>query len=267
MAKVQTVVGNWKMYKTARQATDYIEALLSEIQGTEVNVYLAVPFTSIHPAAQYAKETRVIIGAQNMNDAREGAFTGEIAGLMLKEAGATFVLLGHSERRSVFKEDDAFIHKKLLRALQDDIQPILCIGETLDHHGKGRTQEVLEEQLEIALENIPSEEAVKIMIAYEPVWAIGSGKTPTSKEIQETHAFIRSLLCGFFGKKVGGKISILYGGSVKPENVAEIGAEKDVDGVLVGGASLDPHTLALIIRNLAGTSTKKTPRIKKETKE
>lgn len=270
MAKVQTVVGNWKMYKTARQATDYIEALLPEIQGTEVNVYLAVPFTSIHPAAQYAKETRVIIGAQNMNDAREGAFTGEIAGLMLKEAGATFVLLGHSERRGIFKEDDALIHKKLLRALQDDIQPILCIGETLDHHGKGKTQEVLEEQLEIALENIPSEEAVKIMIAYEPVWAIGSGKTPTAAQIQETHAFIRSLLCDFFGKRAGGKISILYGGSVKPDNAAEIGAEEDVDGVLVGGASLDPRTLASIIRNLSGSpskSIKKTTRIKKETKE
>lgn len=270
MAKTQTVVGNWKMYKTARQATDYIEHLLPEIQGTSTNVYLAVPFTSIHPAAQYAKETQVIIGAQNMNDAREGAFTGEIAGLMLKEAGAAFVLLGHSERRSFFKEDDAFIHKKVLRALQDDIQPILCIGETADHHGKGKTQEVLEEQLSIALKDIPSEEAAKIMIAYEPVWAIGSGKTPSSKQIQEVHSFIRDLLCELFGKRVGGKIPILYGGSVKPENASEIGAEKDVDGVLVGGASLDPHTLASIIHNLAGGSlkpAKKTTRIKKEKKE
>lgn len=267
MAKLQTVVGNWKMYKTARQATDYIEALIPDIEGTKVNIYLAVPFTSIHPAAQYAKETKIVIGAQNMNDAREGAFTGEIAGLMLKEAGATFVLLGHSERRHIFGEDDAFIHKKILRALQDDIQPILCIGETADHHGKGKTQDVLYDQLFTALEGVPKEEASKIQIAYEPVWAIGSGKTPTPSEIQKTHAFIRSCLIELFGKKVAGAISILYGGSVKPENVFEIGDEKDVDGVLVGGASLDPKTLAQIIHNIAGAapvSKKNKTRKKKE---
>lgn len=268
MGKSFTIVGNWKMYKTARQATDYIEALLPLIDGTKVNVYLAVPYTSIHPAAQYAKETPVIVGAQNMNDAREGAFTGEIAGLMLKEAGAAFVLLGHSERRTIFKEDDALIHKKVVRALQDDIQPILCIGETAAHHGKGKTQEVLQEQLFTALKEIPKEEASKLIVAYEPVWAIGSGKTPTSAQIQETHAYIRDLLCELFGKKIGGGISILYGGSVKPENVFEIGDEKDVDGVLVGGASLDPKTFASIIHNIAGGAPKKrAARTKKEKKE
>lgn len=252
MAKVQTVVGNWKMYKTARQATDYIETLLPLIDGTKVNVFLAVPFTSIHPAAQYAKETQIIIGAQNMNDAREGAFTGEIAGLMLKEAGAVFVLLGHSERRNIFGETDAFIHKKMLRALQDDIRPILCVGETADHHGKGKTQEVLQDQLFTALKGVPKEEASKLIIAYEPIWAIGSGKTPRVKQIQETHAFIRASIIELFGKKAGEKIPILYGGSVKPENVFEIGDEKDVDGVLVGGASLDPQTFASIIHNIVG---------------
>ncbi|MBX7065942.1 MAG: triose-phosphate isomerase [Parachlamydiales bacterium] len=268
MAKSFTVIGNWKMYKTARQATDYIEALLPLIDGTKVNVYLAVPYTSIHPAVQYAKETPVIIGAQNMNDSREGAFTGEIAGLMLKEAGAAFVLLGHSERRNVFKEDDAFIHKKLIRAFQDDIQPVLCIGETADHHGKGKTQEVLQDQLEGALKGVPKEEASKLIVAYEPVWAIGSGKTPTAAQIQEAHGFIRDLLCELFGKKIGEGIPILYGGSVKPENVFEIGDEKDVDGVLVGGASLDPKTFASIIQNISGGAPKKrAPRTKKEKKE
>lgn len=268
MGKTFTVIGNWKMYKTARQATDYIEALLPLIDETKVNVYLAVPYTSIHPASQYAKETPVIVGAQNMNDAREGAFTGEIAGLMLKEAGAAFVLLGHSERRTIFKEDDALIHKKVVRALQDDIQPILCIGETAAHHGKGKTQEVLQEQLFTALKEIPKEEASKLIVAYEPVWAIGSGKTPTADQIQETHAYIRDLLCELFGKKIGGGIAILYGGSVKPENVFEIGDEKDVDGVLVGGASLDPKTFASIIHNIAGGAPKKrATRTKKEKKE
>lgn len=267
MAKAFTVIGNWKMYKTARQATDYIEALLPLIEGVEENIYLAVPFTSIHPTVQYAKETSIIIGAQNMNDARDGAFTGEIAGLMLKEAGAAFVLLGHSERRAVFKEDNAFIHKKVIRAFQDDIQPVLCIGESADHHGKGKTQEVLQEQLFSALRGVPKEEASKLIVAYEPVWAIGSGKIPTFKQIQETHAFIRDLLSELFDKKIAKGIPILYGGSVKPENVFEIGNEKDVDGVLVGGASLDPKTFASIIRNIAGAEPKKKRARTKTTKE
>lgn len=269
MAKKLYVVGNWKMYKTARQATDYVESLIPQVKGSEVNIYLAVPFTSIASAAQYAKETGVVIGAQNMNDAREGAFTGEIAGLMLKEAGASFVLLGHSERRTEFGEDDAFIRKKVLRALQDDIQPILCVGETANHHGKGKTAEVLKEQLFTALEGIPKEDAAKVVIAYEPVWAIGSGKTPTAKDIQTTHAFCRECLEELFGKKVAGTIPILYGGSVKPENAAEIGAEKDVDGVLVGGASLDPKTFAEIIHNIGGAPApkKRKPRVKKEKEE
>ncbi len=257
MVKTLTVVGNWKMYKTARQATDYIEALLPLIEGTPLNVYLAVPFTSIHSASQYAKNSKIVIGAQNMNDAREGAFTGEIAGLMLKEAGAGFVLLGHSERRTIFGEDDSFIHKKVLRAFSDDIQPILCIGETADHHGKGKTSQVLQDQLFTALEGVPSKEASKLMIAYEPVWAIGTGKTPTPSQIQDTHAFIRACLEETFGKKVGGAIPILYGGSVRPENASEIGSEKNVDGVLVGGASLDPQKLAEIIRNLSGAEAPK----------
>lgn len=269
MAKKLYVVGNWKMYKTARQATDYIEALIPRVEGSAVNIYLAVPFTSIAPASQYAKETGIVVGAQNMNDAREGAFTGEIAGLMLKEAGALFVLLGHSERRIAFGEDDAFIRKKVLRALQDDIQPILCIGETAQHHGKGKTGDVLKEQLFTALEGVPKEDAAKVIIAYEPVWAIGTGKTPTAKEIQGAHAFCRKCLEELFGKKVAGSIPILYGGSVKPDNAAEIGAEKDVDGVLVGGASLDAKTFGDIIHHIGGApvAKKRKPRVKKEKEE
>ncbi len=267
MAKKQYVVGNWKMYKTVRQATDYIETLLPLVESSKVNIYLAVPYTSIAQAAHYAKETPIVIGAQNMNDAREGAFTGEIAGLMLKEAGASFVLLGHSERRSIFGEDNAFIQRKIVRALQDDIQPILCIGETAADHSKGKTEEVLQEQLISALGSVPKEEAKKVIIAYEPVWAIGSGKTPTTRQIQETHAFCRKILHDLFGPKI--VIPILYGGSVKPENVGEITGQKDVDGVLVGGASLDPKTLAQIIQTVGGESPPKRskPRTKKEKKE
>lgn len=272
MAKKFYVIGNWKMYKTAREATDYIEELIPKVEDSQVNIYLAVPFTSIAAAAHYSKETNIVIGAQNMNDAREGAFTGEIAGLMLKEAGASFVLLGHSERRHVFGESHAFIHRKVLRALQDDIQPVLCIGETAKEREAGKTEDVIGEQLSSALDGVPKEDAEKLMIAYEPVWAIGTGKTATPKMIQEAHAVVRGCLIELFGKKVGGAIPILYGGSVKPDNVAEIGAEDDVDGVLVGGASLKPETLAEIVHNVAGkpASPKKTtrkPRTKKEKKE
>jgi triosephosphate isomerase len=269
MAKKLYVIGNWKMYKTARQATDYIEALIPKVEGAKINIYLSVPFTSIASAAHYAKSTQIVVGAQNMNDAREGAFTGEIAGLMLKEAGASFVLLGHSERRNVFGEEDAFIHKKVLRALQDDIQPVLCIGEKAEHHGKGMAEEVLKGQLLAALEGVPKEDAEKLILAYEPVWAIGSGKTPTIEQIQKTHAFCRECLIEEFGKKVGGGIPILYGGSVNPDNVAAITAEKDVDGVLVGGASLDVNTFAEIIHNIAGAPLpkKRKPRVKKREEE
>lgn len=256
------------MYKTARQAADYLKELFPLIEGTEVNVFLAVPFTSIHSAAQYAKNSKVVIGAQNMNDAREGAFTGEVAAIMLKEAGASFVLLGHSERRVVFGEDDALIHKKVERALLDDIQPVLCVGETADHYGKGKTEETLEHQIYTALEGVPKEEASKIRIAYEPVWAIGTGKTPTAAEIQKAHAFIRKCLVEIFGKKIAGGIPILYGGSVNGENVSKIAAEEDVDGVLVGGASLNPKAFAAIIHNMTGAPTpkKRATRIKKEKK-
>src|SRR3989344_4032989 len=151
MARNLYVVGNWKMYKTSREATDYIAELLPKIEGCKANLYLAVPFTSIAAAASFAKETPIVIGAQNMNDTREGAFTGEIAGLMLKEAGAAFVLLGHSERRRVFGETDDFIHRKVVRALSDDLRPILCVGETLEEREAGPTEEVLKKQITIGL--------------------------------------------------------------------------------------------------------------------
>lgn len=200
-------------------------------------------------AARFAKNTNISIGAQNMNDAREGAFTGEIAGLMLKEAGAEFVLVGHSERRRIFKETSEFVHKKTIRALQDDLQPIVCVGEDLEERESGSAEEVLGKQISESLGKIPAEDAGKIVLAYEPVWAIGTGKTATPKMAQEAHAFCRSCLADLFGKKTADKISILYGGSVKPENAEQLASQKDIDGVLVGGASLNPTTFAEIALN------------------
>jgi triosephosphate isomerase len=246
MARDLIVVGNWKMYKTAREAAAYIEELIPLAAGSQAKIFLAVPYTSIASAAKAVKGTEISVGAQNMNDARDGAFTGEIAALMLKEAGAEFVLLGHSERRHVFGESDDFIQRKVVRALQDDLIPILCVGETAKEREEGRTEEVLKEQLEACLAGIPEAEVGKVVIAYEPVWAIGTGKTATPKLAQEAHAYCRSVLTDLFSKKKAGAISILYGGSVKPDNSAELMSQKDIDGVLVGGASLEPKTLAQI---------------------
>ncbi len=252
MARRKIIVGNWKMYKTSREATAFLDELGSKIQGAEALVFLAVPFTSIAPAAAYAKQMNVTIGAQNMNDAREGAFTGEIAALMLKEAGASFVLLGHSERRHLFHESDDLIHRKVLRALQDDLVPILCVGETALEHREGKTEEVLKRQMESALAEIPKEIACELILAYEPIWAIGTGESATPKHAEKAHAFCRECLSEIFGKRKAAQISILYGGSVKPENAKEFVSQRNIDGVLVGGASLSPETFAAIIQQCEG---------------
>lgn len=252
MSREIYVVGNWKMYKTAREATDYIGELERFVKESSVHIYLAVPFTSIHPAAQLAKGTKIVIGAQNMNDAREGAFTGEIAALMLKEAGAEFVILGHSERRRSFGETDAFIHKKIVRALKDGLRPIVCVGEDASEREAGQTDDVLKEQIIKCLEKIPEEEAKKVLVAYEPVWAIGTGKVATKEIVEKAHSFCRRCLAQLFGQETADLIPILYGGSVKPDGVADLVAQKDVDGVLVGGASLDPKSFSEIVLNCEG---------------
>lgn len=253
MKKTPYIIGNWKMHKTSRQAADYMESLLSLIQGVQANIFLAVPYTAIASLAQLAKNTKVAIGAQNMNDAREGAFTGEIAGLMLKEAGASFVMIGHSERRTIFKETNEMIHRKLIRALQDDLKPVLCIGETLVEREEGKTESVLHHQLASAFKEVPKEEAEKAIIAYEPVWAIGTGKSADAQTAWQAHEHIRSVLIELFGDESGKKIPILYGGSVKPENAKELMQGGEVDGVLVGGASLDPAIFAKIALSCTGS--------------
>lgn len=249
MSREIYVVGNWKMYKTAREAAEFLEELGPKIEQCKAHVYVAVPFTSIAPAARVTKQSRIVIGAQNMNDAREGAFTGEIAAIMLVEAGAKFVLLGHSERRRFFGEENRFIHQKVVRALQEGLQPILCIGEELEAREEGRTEEVLREQIETCLKDIPEEEVKKVLLAYEPVWAIGTGKAASPKMAEEAHAFCRKCVHKLFGKEVSDHMPILYGGSVKPENIGDLVGQKDIDGVLVGGASLDPQTFSELILN------------------
>lgn len=249
MARTPLIAGNWKMYKTEKEAVEFIGSLASLVEGCKALVYLSVPFTMISPVAKAAKKTNIVIGAQNMHDASEGAFTGEIAGLMLKSAGAEFVLIGHSERRAIFREDDHFIHRKLIRALKDGLQPILCVGETETEEEEGRRDEVLKRQLSSALAGVSAEDVEKIIVAYEPVWAIGTGKTATPKVAQSAHHFIRKVLEELFNATVSSKMTILYGGSVKPENTQDLMKQKDIDGALVGGASLNSESFSQIINH------------------
>ncbi len=249
MISSKIIVGNWKMHKTAKEAVEYIHLLAPQIAAATASVYLALPFTSLFPAIAAAEETNIIIGAQNMHHEQQGAFTGEVSPLMLKALGADFVLIGHSERRTLFHETDAFIHKKVGAALKEGLEPILCIGEKEEERQSGKTKEVLEKQIHAAFSGLAKEEAQKLRIAYEPVWAIGTGKRATAEMIQETHADIRVLLRQLYDVPTAHKIAILYGGSVKAANSREILLLKDVDGALVGGSSLDPTEFAQIVNH------------------
>lgn len=241
------IAGNWKMYKTIQETEAYVRELTPLVADSDVSVFLSVPFTAIRSASEAAKGSNIHIGAQNMNDASEGAFTGEIAGTMLVEAGANFVIIGHSERRHIFGESDAFINRKVKRALDDGLIPILCIGETLEQRDSGSTEAILKEQLSQSLADIQSDQMSKILIAYEPVWAIGTGKTATPDHAQEVHVFIRETIKELWGEDDADKTTIMYGGSVKPNNARHLMEQPDIDGLLVGGASLTVESFSHIV--------------------
>ena len=251
MKKIPLIAGNWKMHKTIEESEEFVSKLSSQITECDALVYLAVPFTAISESVKVAKDSKIVIGAQNMNDAVKGAFTGEIAGVMLEDAGAEFVILGHSERRNSFQETDEFINKKVLRALKDDLQPILCIGEKGEEREAKETEAVLKRQIETGLKGVTAEmaEKGKVVIAYEPVWAIGTGKSATAEIAQKAHHFIRQELTTLFGKDVADKTYILYGGSVKPDNILTLMKETDIDGALIGGAALDLESFLKIIKS------------------
>jgi triosephosphate isomerase (TIM) len=236
MAPARIIIGNWKMHKTIAEAVAFVKAL----EATQQTAYLAVPFTAIRACAGYALHST--IGAQNMSDALEGAFTGEISAPMLKDAGARFVLLGHSERRHLFGEDDLLIGRKVARALEQGLRPVLCVGETLAEHRAGQAEQVVTRQLAAGLSGV--QEPKDLVVAYEPVWAIGTGENATPEQAQAMHQLIRRWLLGRYPTQ---EISILYGGSVKPDNAAQLMAQKDVNGVLVGGAALQVDSFLSII--------------------
>lgn len=248
MRKLPLIAGNWKMNKSSGETTSFIKELAPHITDCDVMVYLAVPFTYISLASRASEKTGIVIGAQNMNDAKKGAFTGEVAGIMLKDSGAEFVILGHSERRHIFGEDNDFINKKVIRAIKDDIKPILCVGETEEERDGKRTEDVLKEQLEKGLSKVSKEDVKNVVIAYEPVWAIGTGKTATPQVANSAHQFIRKTISSIFGATPAKNIYIIYGGSVKGENIEDLLKQKDIDGALVGGASLEVESFLEIIR-------------------
>jgi len=249
MERIPLIVANWKMNKTVDESVDFVEEFLPLISGVgDVDTALAPPFLSLQPVAGALDGSRVALAAQNMHWEEAGAFTGEISPVMLKDIGCRYVILGHSERRQFFGEGDGEVSRKVQAALQEGIIPILCVGETLGERNYGKTFDTVGGQLSGALAETVLETGLELVVAYEPVWAIGTGKTASPEEAQEVHAFARSQLGSAFGSDVAGRIRILYGGSVKPENAAALMKMTDIDGALVGGASLDPDSFAGIIR-------------------
>jgi triosephosphate isomerase len=243
------IAGNWKMYKTAAEATAFVRAFLPMIVDVaDVEVVLAPPFTSLATVAALTAGARVAVAAQNVHFESEGAFTGEVSAKMLREAGVTHAIIGHSERRQYFAETDASVCLKVKAALAGGLTPILCLGETLAERESGQTFAVVERQLRGGLDGIPAADASRIVVAYEPVWAIGTGRTATPEQAQEVHARLRGLLALQWSDAAAASVRILYGGSVNPGNIKTLMAQPDIDGGLVGGASLKPDAFAEIVK-------------------
>jgi triosephosphate isomerase (TIM) len=248
------IAANWKMNMTIDEAEGFLETFLLEIDGEKrVDVVLVPSFTTLGKVSERLSSVQnVKLGAQNMHWEKPGAFTGEISAEMLRELFVRYVVLGHSERRTLFGETDATVNKKAKAAIAATMTPIVCIGETLNERDAGKVETVLETQLRGSLAEIPAGELEHIVLAYEPVWAIGTGRTATPKQAQEAHAFIRKVLTAMTDAATANKVRIQYGGSVKPANTAELMSQPDIDGALVGGASLDPRGFAEIVKATCG---------------
>jgi triosephosphate isomerase (TIM) len=244
------IAGNWKMNKTIAEALALVQDLKLELANvTEVDIVVCPPFTALSEVAKAIRGSNIGLGAQDMSEHNPGAYTGEIAAEMLKEFGVRYVILGHSERRQYHKESDELISKKAQAAHAASLQPIICVGETLAEREAGQMEKVLETQVLGSLAGLSKDQMVDTIIAYEPVWAIGTGKTATTEQAQEAHAFIRGLLVKLFDEATARRVRIQYGGSVKPSNARELMSQPDVDGALVGGASLEAQSFSEIVKN------------------
>jgi len=248
MMRRRLIAGNWKMNKTPTETEEFIRSLVVGVKDNEaVEILLFPPFTSLQLAGRLLSETGIALGGQNFHFETKGAFTGEISLAMLKDCGCSHVLVGHSERRALFREDDELLNRKLKAAISAGLLPIFCVGETLEQHRQGLVKEKITAQLAADLAGVPATAASSIVIAYEPIWAIGTGETASPEEAQETIHMIREWLAQAYNEQTAEEVRILYGGSVKPENTAALMAQRDIDGALVGGASLSPESFTQII--------------------
>ena len=242
------IAGNWKMFKTCSEAVEAAGQLVKLVAMTSnIDVVIAPQFTALAPVSDVVRGSRVSLGAQNLFWETEGAYTGEISPVMLVSVGCKYVIIGHSERRQYFDETDKTVNKKIKAAIKNDLIPVLCVGESEKERESKETFSVLDKQVKKGIEGFSSDDLETLVIAYEPVWAIGTGKTATTDQAQDAHQFLRSVLEKSFGNMLAKSIRILYGGSVKPNNIAELMAMPDIDGALVGGASLDPETFSKIV--------------------
>ncbi len=242
------IAGNWKMNKTIAEAVAFAAALRAAFDTPpDPEVIIAPPFTALQAVAATIRGSFIRLAAQNLHEAEKGAYTGEISAGMLHEAGCTCAIVGHSERRTLFGEGDALINRKLRAALTAGLKPIFCIGETLQQREEDKTESVIERQLKEGLNNFSADDIGACVIAYEPVWAIGTGKTANPDQAEEVHRFIRKWIIGRYGQEIAGEVAILYGGSVTPKNIADLMAQPDINGALVGGASLDVDSFVRII--------------------
>jgi len=242
------IAGNWKMFKTVHEAVVFVKELRGTIKDVaDVEVVVGPPFTALHAAAEAARNSNIAVAAQDMHWEREGAFTGEVSAAMITEAGAEYVIIGHSERRRLFGETDAIVNRKVAAAIAATLTPIMCVGETLEERERNETLAVLDRQIKDGLDNVTGGDVAELVIAYEPVWAIGTGRNATAAQAEEAHAHIRTRLRQWFGGEAAEQCRVLYGGSVKPDNAAELLSQPDIDGALVGGASLNPEGFAEII--------------------
>jgi triosephosphate isomerase len=249
------IAGNWKMNKTAADGVALTKEIAAAIgRETSVDVVLCPPFTALESVAHALEGQAIKLGAQNMNPEKSGAFTGEVSAEMLRALFVSHVILGHSERRMFFGDTDAFVNKKVLAALANQLKPILCVGETLAEREAGTTLAVVQRQVEAGLAGVTAEQMAGVIVAYEPVWAIGTGKVATTAQAQEVHAFIRSLLTKLYGEPLAQKVRILYGGSMKPSNAPELLAEKDIDGGLIGGAALEAKSFIELVKAAAAAN-------------
>src|SRR5262247_3747707 len=246
--RIPFIAGNWKMFKTVHEAVVFVKELRSAVKDVvDVEIVVAPPFTAVHAVAEAARNTNIGVAAQDLYWESSGAFTGEVSGPMIKEAGAEYVIIGHSERRRLFGETDATVNKKVVAALGAGLTAIVCVGETLEERERDETLPVLDRQIKDGLDGVSGSDVAELVVAYEPVWAIGTGRNATAAQAGEAHAHIRKRLRQWFGADAADRCHVIYGGSVKPDNIRELIGEPDVDGALVGGASLEVRSFAGIV--------------------